>query len=182
MRVKQYSIRVFEINIESESDFIEFIEQNITIIKGYLLYLKGNISLNIETFLKNLSISYIKELNINKRNSKEFIIKKDSHFKVIDEVIRSGQEINYSGDILLLDRVNSGAKIKVGGNFISLSKVEGDIESEGNFMLLKITSKAKIIFNSMDITEELQENKFYEIRKKDNDIDIKEYLKDIKWE
>lgn len=181
MRVKQYSIRVFELSIVSEEEFLDFANKNLSIMRNYLLYLRGEVTPYIEEFLTKEGISFTKELNISKSNNKELNYKKSQELKVLEDVVRSGQEIDYDGDLFVLDRINSGAKVKANGNLVALSKVEGDVESNGNFMLLKTTPKAKVVFNSMDISQELQANKFYEVKQMDNDVVIKECLKEIKW-
>jgi len=48
-----------------------------------------------------------------------------NNLQVFDDVIRSGRELNVEGDLLLLNRVNSGAIIYVSGNFIATKLVEG---------------------------------------------------------
>ena len=165
MRVIQYSVKVFEVEIENEEEFLTFVRKNIVLLKRYLLLLKGDVTPVIETFLQKEEISFTKE----------------SGLRIVDQLVRSGQEIVEKRDLLVLKRVNSGASIRTEGNFIALSTIEGKVECNGEFMLLKPSPKACIVFNGADISDAMDEEHFYKIRFKNNEILISKYAKDIQW-
>lgn len=181
MQARQYSVRVFEINIENEEDFLAFVRKNIVILKRYLLLIKGGVTPLIEEFLNKEGIAFTKNLPLEPKNGKTSLFTKQSGLKIIDTIVRSGQEIVEKSDLLVLKRVNSGAHIKSEGNFIALSSVEGKVECNGDFMLLKSSAKACILFNGVDISEQIDDENFYKIKFKDNEIIISQYRKDIKW-
>jgi len=54
-----------------------------------------------------------------------------SPLKVLTRPLRSGQFVQHDGAILIMERINSGAKIAALGSVIALSVVEGDISSTG---------------------------------------------------
>ncbi len=170
MLVNQFNIKVFEIEIENESEFINFIEKNSVILQSYLLSLKGNISKKIELLLEKEGLSYIKNMSIKGKVGSGSSFIKESNVKLIESIVRSGQEIIYDGDVFLLKRVNSGAKIVCNGNLIALEKVEGLIECNGDLMLLKIGSSANIIFNGVNITENLDDKRLYKIKLEKDEI------------
>jgi len=85
-------------------------------------------------------------------------------------LVRSGQEIVERCDLLVLKRVNSGASIYTEGNFIALSTIEGRVECNGEFMFLKSSQKATIVFNGADISNILESEYFYKVRFKENEI------------
>lgn len=170
MRVVQYSIKVFEIEIENEEEFFGFANKNSTILKHYLLLLKGKVTKSIETFLQKKGISFTKSLPPQPKGDKPLSFTKQSGLKIVDQLVRSGQEIVERRDLLVLKRVNSGANIRTEGNFIALSTIEGKVECNGEFMLLKSSKKATIIFNEVDISNILEDEYFYKVRFKENEI------------
>jgi septum site-determining protein MinC len=182
MQVKQYSVKVFEVTIENEEEFLAFARKNSLLLKRYLLLLKGDITPTIENFLGDEGIAFTHNLSLQAPNSTSFQhFTKQSGLRIIDQLVRSGQEIIEKRDLLVLKRVNSGATIHTDGNFIALSSIDGHIECNGDFMLLKPSSKASIIFNGVDISEAMDEEIFYKIRLENNEILISKYAKDIQW-
>jgi len=181
MRVIQYSVKVFEVEIENEEEFLTFVRKNIVLLKRYLLLLKGDVTPVIETFLQKEEISFTKDLSLQSQSGKPLQFTKESGLRIVDQLVRSGQEIVEKRDLLVLKRVNSGASIRTEGNFIALSTIEGKVECNGEFMLLKPSPKACIVFNGADISDAMDEEHFYKIRFKNNEILISKYAKDIQW-
>jgi len=181
MQVKQYSVKVFEVTIENEEEFLAFARKNSLLLKRYLLLLKGDVTPTIEAFLEDEGIAFTHNLSLQPPNDKPQHFTKQSGLRIIDQLVRSGQEIIDKRDLLVLKRVNSGATVHTDGNFIALSSIDGHIECNGDFMLLKPSSKASIIFNGVDISEAMDEEIFYKIRLENNEILISKYAKDIQW-
>ncbi len=72
MKCRQYDVKVFEITIESDKSFIDFMENNYELLKNHLLSLKGEVSKDIEDYLNDRSLSYVEECktaNQNRQNS-----------------------------------------------------------------------------------------------------------------
>ncbi len=170
MLVNQFNIKVFEIEIEDEKSFLDFIEKNRVILSSYLLSLKGNITPKIEKVLENSSLAYVKNMPIKHKSGAAVQFKKESSIKIIDSLVRSGQEIVYDGDILCLKRVNSGAKISCNGNFIALEPVDALVECNGEFMLIKVGKSANIYFNGVNITENLDDKRLYSVKLEKDEI------------
>ena len=104
------------------------------------------------------------------------------NFTVIDSIIRSGREVNIDGDLLLLNRVNSGATINTTGNLIITKVVEGAVRCNGNFMMITVSPKANIIFNGVEVDNELLTDKLNRIELKNREIFITPVLKkEITW-
>jgi hypothetical protein len=170
MLVNQFNIKVFEIEIEDENDFLDFIEKNRVILNSYLLSLHGNVTRRIERILDKNNLAYVKNMPIKNKNGVATPFMKSSSLKMLDSIVRSGQEIISDGDVLLLKRVNSGAKIKCNGNFIALDKVDALVECNGDFMLIKIGKSANVYFNGVNITENLDDKKLYNVKLEKNEI------------
>ena len=108
--------------------------------------------------------------------------KLNSNLTVMDSMIRSGREIDINGDLLLLNRVNSGATIKTTGSLIVTQVVEGSLRCDGNFMMITVSPKANIVFNGVEVNNKLLENKLNRIELKENKIHITPVIKkDINW-
>jgi len=126
----------------------------------------------------------IAEVEIDKVKSeiKELSQKLANNFMVLDTIIRSGRELKVEGDLLLLNRVNSGATIYTTGNLIVTQVVEGALRCDGNFMMITVSPKANIIFNGVVVDNSLLENKLNRIELKDREIFITPVIKkDINW-
>jgi septum site-determining protein MinC len=108
--------------------------------------------------------------------------KLNSNLTVMDTMIRSGREIDINGDLLLLNRVNSGATIKTTGSLIVTQVVEGSLRCDGNFMMITVSPKANIVFNGVEVDNKLLENKLNRIELRENKIHITPVIKkDINW-
>ncbi|OIP55678.1 MAG: hypothetical protein AUK54_03520 [Helicobacteraceae bacterium CG2_30_36_10] len=180
MKVKQYSIKVFEISIDSQSSFLAFMDKNIIMLKHYLLYLKGEITPAIEEYLNAHEITYTTHLTLRGKTHQELVLKQ-SDLKIIDDIVRSGQDIKVQSDLLVLNRVNSGAKLQVEGNLIITGNVDGMIFCNGDFMLVKTSKKAMIVFNGVEIDGSLLQNKFNKIIFNGEEIIVTPIEKEPKW-
>jgi septum site-determining protein MinC len=180
VKVKQYSVRVFELTIDSEKTFLAFMDKNIVMLKHYLIYLKGEITPVIEEYLISNEVTYTTHLSVADNKHQELVLKQ-SDLKIIDEIVRSGQEIKVESDLLVLNRVNSGAKLYVEGNLIVTGTVDGMIFCNGDFMLVKTSPKAMIVFNGAEIDGSLLENRFNKIIFNGEEIIVSPIEKEPKW-
>lgn len=113
---------------------------------------------------------------------KKLVGKLQNNFTVMDTIIRSGRELKIDGDLLLLNRVNSGATIHTTGNLIITQVVEGALRCDGSFMMITISPKANIIFNGVEVDNSLLENTLNRIELKENKIYITPVIKkEINW-
>ncbi len=208
MQSKQYSIKVYECSIDDEEKFISFFNTNYTLFKDHLIVINGYLSQNIKNYLNSKSLIFINNIKLPKGRSrkaleKEFSLQKrecdidriiaqteleklsnrlQNNLRVIDEIVRSGREINIDGDLLLLNRVNSGAKIYSSGNLIITKLVEGSIRCDGNFMIIMASPKANIIFHGVKIDSKFLEDRLNRVELKGEEIVINPvFRKEINW-
>ena len=208
MKSKQYSIKVYETTISDEVEFIDFFDNNYTLFKDHLIVIRGDFSFLIKEYLENKNLSYLhdvilpkgrtrkaleEELDAEKREvavsaqiSQNEINRLSSQLQnnltVLDEMVRSGRELDIKGDLLLLNRVNSGATIKTTGNLIITKVVEGAIRCAGHFMMLTASPKANIVFHGVEVDNNLLENRLNRVELKNNEIIITPVLKkEINW-
>ncbi len=208
MKGKQYSVKVYETSVGDEERFISFFDANYILFKDRLIVVQGELSPRIEEYLKSKSLLYANniefpssrsrqdiQLELEEKQAKELkqqeILAQEfnklssrlnNNLKVQDNIVRSGQEVIIEGDLLLLNRINSGARVETSGNLIITQAVEGDIYCNGNFMMIGNSPKANIIFNGVRVDNNLLQEKLNKIELIDNEIIITAILeKEINW-
>lgn len=168
MHINQYSVSVMEITIEDEEEFIRFLKPKLPLLKDYLLNIKGEITPKIEKFLDLNNIQYTKNLKISQiRRAK----RQKSDVEVYDRVIRSGEEIDTQNSVLCLKKVNDGSLIRTASNFISIGRVDGTIEANGDFLIFEKGPKGKIIFHNR-VLESFIDGKTYKVHLDQDEIVI----------
>lgn len=85
--------------------------------------------------------------------------------QVFTELIRSGKEISSESDIIVFNRVNSGANIKSTKNVFVFGKCDGNIDCRGDYMVLSKIAKGKILFKGLAITPNMLKYKLNLITK-----------------
>ena len=68
----------------------------------------------------------------NKKESKVFAGVYEGKTKFIRKTVRSGQSINYKGNIVIVGDVNSGAEVYAAGNVVVLGRVRGKVSAGTN--------------------------------------------------
>jgi septum formation inhibitor MinC len=176
LKCRQYNVKVFEVGVEEPESFIEFIEANYILIKNHLLSIKGNRSEKVISYLEEKGLRYVwnMDLPLPKRGVEELSLvssalesgdgAKDEAtadgtetlepLKIVAKALRSGQCIEHNGDVLSTDRINSGAKIAALGSVVALGKVEGDISSAGECIIITPTKRGNILFHGRKIENE----------------------------
>jgi septum site-determining protein MinC len=225
LKQRQFSLKVLEVELDNEDEFIEFFDTHGLLFKNHLISIKGDMSDRIKYYLEEMDFKYINNITLpNGKNVKSVDINKDDNkvdkkelealeeklksqaidcriklqeaqsiinelekkanreLVVIDDMVRSGKEVSVDGDLLILNRVNSGATIKTTGNLIITQVVEGAIRCDGSFMMLTVSPKANIIFNGVEVDNSLLQDKLNRIELKDNKIYITPVIKkEINW-
>ena len=201
MRTKQYSVKVFEVTLEDEKEFMAFFDKNYVMFTNHLISIYGDVSTKIENYLQEKNLKYIVNTELPKKRAnkstlkiqeekreeapkeeiKKPVEKIQDNLKVIDKLVRSGQELKIKGDLLLLNRVNSGGSIVIDGTLIITQVVEGDIRCNGNFMMLQASPKANIVFHGVEVDNKYLQDKLNRVELINNEIRITPVLKETKW-
>ncbi|SFV64438.1 Probable septum site-determining protein minC [hydrothermal vent metagenome] len=184
MQTKQYSIKVFEVNVVDEKETLAFFEKNYVFFRKHLISLHGRVTLKIENYLKEKQLTYIIGARLHptkEQKSVSPISEVEDNLKVIDKLVRSGQELKIKGDLLLLNRVNSGGTIDIDGNLIVTQIVEGSIRCRGKFMMLKASSKANIVFNDVEVDNRYLQERLNRVDLQEDEIRITPVLKETSW-
>ena len=199
MKTKQYSAKIFEITLEDEESFISFFNKNHPLLQNNLIVINGQESENIKRYLEDKNLKYLFNVEIpsyKKQKSNIEPIKQEleqvkekiepqkkqkTNLKVIDKLVRSGQEIAIDGDLLLLNRVNSGGSIIINGTLIVTQIVDGSIRCNGDFMMLQASHKANIVFHNVEVDNTFLQNKLNRVELINNEIVITPVLKETSW-
>ncbi|WP_315116933.1 septum site-determining protein MinC [uncultured Clostridium sp.] len=132
------------INMNKFKDFDEMLESLIERLSKGKVFYKG-CTLKITTELQYINDKELRRLrdilfdeilikdcifeNVEDKNNKVFSGIYEGRTKFIRRTIRSGQVINYSGNIVIVGDVNSGAEIYAGGNIIVLGVLRGYVHA-----------------------------------------------------
>ena len=208
MQSNQYSVKVYETTINDETKFMAFFDANYTLFKDHLIVIQGELSEKIKDYLEKKSLTYLQNITLPRGRTRKALEKEleaekaqlamkqqmieselskltdrlQNNLTVLDRMIRSGQEIKIEGDLLLLNRVNSGATITTTGNLIVTQVVEGAIRCHGNFMMLTASPKAHIMFHGVEVDNGFLEDRLNRVELKNNEIVITPVLeKEINW-
>jgi hypothetical protein len=203
LRNKQYSVKVFETTLTDDNQFISFFNTNYNLFKDYLIVIHGDLSPLILAFLEEKNLHYLNNVTLPKNQGRKAVeeqiaVQKEqqqqveqelvklsdklqNNLKVQDTLIRSGQDVKIEGDLLLLNRVNSAATLTVNGNLIVTQLVEGAIRCYGNFMMLKASPKANIVFHDVLVDNVLLKERLNRVELINNEIRITPVLKETTW-
>ena len=150
-----------------------------------LLYKNFSLQKEIKTLTTEKTIVCQREeaeIQKAKNEIKKLSQRPEKKFTVSDAIIRSGRELDIDGDLLLLNRVNSGAMVHTAGNLIATEAVEGALRCDGDFMMVSDSPKANIIFNNIIVENALLIHKLNRIELKENEIYITPVIKkEINW-
>ena len=190
------------IDFEKFSNFQEMLDVLINkLSKGKHFYKGTTLILDINlSFISKNEIEKLKEALLNKIELKEIIFEQleqesnkqtkifngvyEGKTKFIRRTVRSGQCLNYQGNIVIIGDVNSGAEVHAAGNIIVLGAIKGSVNAgnTGNrksviaafLMEPEILRIADVITISPD---GLEKPKYPEIAKvKDGIIIVEPYL------
>lgn len=208
MKSKQYSVKVYETSIHDELEFMRFFDNNHMLFKDHLIVIQGDCSPKIKHYLESKKLMYLQNTVLPKGRSRKLLEEElqqeridaavsaqiaqskleklsqrlQNNLTVLDDMVRSGSELRIEGDLLLLNRVNSGATVATTGNLIITNIVDGAIRCDGTFMMITASPKANIIFNDVEVDNTLLEDRLNRVELKNNEIIITPVLKkEINW-
>lgn len=207
MKTRQYTVKVCEVTLTNNEQFISFFNAQYELFKEHLISINGEVDAELESYLNEKGFKFIVNVELPRGKSKravEEIIQEqqvqhniDRHkieqelsklsnrlqnnLSVKDTLIRSGQELKIDGDLLLLNRVNSGGRIDINGNLIITQVVDGGIRCSGNFMMLKASTKANVVFHDVEVDNSLLQDRLSRVELIDNEIVITAVLKETNW-
>lgn len=192
MKTKQSSVKVLDITLTNNDEFVTFFDRNYVVFQNHLIVLHGESNAFIEKYLNDKKLNFmvnaafkkarpIQEIQVQETRTPILEPKAKTTLKVLDKLVRSGQELNIESDLLLLNRVNSGGTININGNLIITEIVEGSIRCNGDFMMLQSSSKANIVFHEVEVDNKYLTQRLNRVELKNNEITITPVLKETNW-
>ena len=73
MQGNQYSVKVFEVSIDDEEEFISFFDFNHTLFTNRLIVLSGEISDNIREYLNSKSLYFLENIDLPKKSARKLV-------------------------------------------------------------------------------------------------------------
>lgn len=183
IKTRQKNIRIFELSEGSITEYIEFFKKNFPLFKGYLLVFKNEINEELVCLLKELRIPHIVEIGdfyAKETGVSEFLnsqIKVDAKIRM--QNVRSGEEIQAEGDLVVLGNINNGARVVAEGNVSIFGKCDGILTSGGQYIILRSVGSRHVVFGGEILSEKFIEvinssNALKIITKNGDNISIKE--------
>jgi len=192
MKLKQQNLKAFELTIDDEEQFQSYFLKNAPLMQGHLLVLTNSPTKELSSFLRDRNFCFVStqscELNSRKRQyvtiqeeektepikSEEKVITPIAEEKtILHRPVRSGETINAKGDIVVFGRVNSGSRLNIDGNGEFFDIIDGTINCNGDYLILKSIGNGSVIFNSETIDKDVLKSSLHLVTYKDGII-IKE--------
>lgn len=159
MKFKQHTLKALEFYIDDCAQFMLDFEKNFPLFKEQLLLLDGVLNTELTEFLDNKGCAYIikNACNLNIKATKEVVFEEEKVEKepllpmvvekeLFDKPIRSGTDISLEGSASFLKRINNGATIKAKGSLEFFDIIDGKVECDGEYILLKNIKQGLVIF------------------------------------
>jgi septum site-determining protein MinC len=204
MKAKQKNIRIFELEVEEESHFFEYMEKNIVLLKDYFLLINGTLTPKMRSYLEEQGTCFKEadscKLKLSTKSktpqTRDIIEQKsekstqevvkyvevqeespvDEKHKTLlfEKPIRSGEEVVHSGDITIFGRVNSAAKVLCEGNVEVYGCIDGLVQCDGEYMIAKEIGKGYVVFNGDILEKEFFDGNLKKITRSDEGAVIKD--------
>lgn len=201
MKAKQRQIPVFEVEVEEQESFFAYFDKNLVLLKDFLILLKGNVTSDIIHYLKSHHICYVdvsgcdlafslknrvaqqkipalkrggigmQEALVNESKSKEG---QNANKTVLFRPIRSGEEIVGPGDIVIVGRINSGARVVTEGSVEVFGTIDGFVQCDGSYMILGKVGQGHVIFGGEILDNTLFDGNLKIVRRSEDGLSIKE--------
>jgi septum site-determining protein MinC len=157
MKTKQKHIKILEVTIDSKEEFYAYINKNYMLLRGFLFELNGNFDSEVKEFLDSKNLSYVgsdvfKSDHVFKKKgniSDNPLIKKTKNKPsriIINDTLRSGQEIDEDVDLSIFGRVNSGSKVISSKNIEVFNEIDGTVICNGDYLVIKSINKGSVMY------------------------------------
>ncbi len=202
IKAKQKSIRIFELEVNEESHFFDYMDKNIILLKDYFLLINGSLTPKMREYLEEKGTCYKEADTCNlKLTSKPDASKKSAiiaeekqepqemvkfvevsepgvieHVKTLlfEKPVRSGEEVIHDGDVTVFGRVNSAAKVLAEGNVEIYGRIDGLVQCDGEYMILKEIGKGYVVFNGDILEKELFDGKLKRVTRSETGAVVKD--------
>ncbi len=151
VKTKQKNIRIFEIDNSDDRACSDFLIKNAPLLKDYLIFFTIVPSEFLTTICADLGLDYFISNNRFFTQKPQASLEQDKESKaplsIVSRAIRSGEEIQGNGDLIICGNVHNGARIYARGNLMIFGRCEGRVECEGEYLILKSITSNQVIFS-----------------------------------
>lgn len=181
MKVKQKTIRIFELECLAGDDVAAFADQNFAILKDFLLVVSGDGAAEGLAILRSRGLEAIAGASLpplsTKKEGTEVMLaaaatapavttvvtaepspagqEERSEKLFFDRPVRSGEEIDASGDLVIYGRINGGARVTARGNLGVFGTIDGTVVCDGDFILLRGIGQGHVVFRGEILDRDL---------------------------
>jgi len=179
-------------------------DKNIILLKDYFLLIQGTLTPKMREYLEEKGTCFKEADTCNlKLSSKSYASQKNAiieqevkqepqevvryievasepelieHAKTLlfQKPVRSGEEVIHDGDVTVFGRVNSAAKVIAEGNVEIYGCIDGLVQCDGEYMIIKEIGKGYVIFNGDILEKELFDGKLKKITRSETGAVIKD--------
>lgn len=203
MKVTQKNVRVFHLELDDETTFLDYFHKNSPLLKEFFLLIEGQITPKIAFVLEQSGVCYkeingchirfgalkkevagieevkpqTREQNETKQNDQIDLLQQRK-LRLYDRPIRSGEEIHETLPTVIFGRVNSGAKVFCEESMSIYGIIEGLVQCDGEYIVLNgVSPRGHVIFNGLIVDRDLlKENTLQKIVMRDHALEIKEVV------
>ena len=180
IQTRQKNIRIFEIDNTQKQECKEFLIKNAILLRDYLIFFVLDPQEDLKELCQELGLTYfvpnhsfVSHQDKKQKPQEEFL-------RVVSKPVRSGEEIDHEGDLVICSNVHHGARIYASGNLTIFGACDGRVECGGEYLILRTITSNQVIFSgqifSVPMLEKINNNpqKFKLIVRNGDFITIKE--------
>ncbi len=148
MKAKQKNLRIFEIEIENETDFFAYMEKNLVLLREYLLMVGGNLTPAILDFFREHRICYIESEKCNVKSFSKTNVGKERGI-IEQKTERTDEQTNAPTQPVIPDRETKEEETRSHPDTLILDRTVRsgeEIVTEGGVTIFgRLNSGAKVI-------------------------------------
>lgn len=151
MKIKQISLRAFEIDSGTQSDgaIWDYIQAQEAILRRFLLLFTRPLSTDLQERLKaaGFSIAQSQGQLVGKPTTRPNAPAPATtpSSRILDRPVRSGELIESEGDLIAFGRINSGAQLFIGGNATLFAPLDGMLSCDGEVAILHGVGRSGVV-------------------------------------
>lgn len=151
VKSRQRNIRVFQIENEDENECLEFLKKNAPLLKDYLIFFSYPPSKILMDLCQSIGLCYFcpneSFTHLSDRKPPSSDASKKRTLDIVTKPVRSGEELDSQGDLIICANIHHGARICAGGNLIIFGHCDGYVECWGDFLILRSITSGQVIFS-----------------------------------
>ena len=157
IKTKQRSVRVFEIDNTQLQECVDFLARHAVLLKEYLIFFMQAPQEELKILCGELGLTYFVPNHSFLASNPTPQAQSTKSLRVVSKPVRSGEEIEHEGDLIICESVHHGARIYASGNLMVFGKCEGRLECGGDYLMLKSIIASPIIFAGQIFSQEMLE-------------------------